>query len=313
MYRTEFLYNNINKLVSDKDVYPVCIPSYNRPNALLLRYADRLPMVIFVRKEQLDLYSQYKGKCEIVPLENVYDIGTTRAAIVDWAWRQGYENIFMMDDDITNGDFMVPGIGEKSGKDFMKGWRTTVNIPETVELWFFKMWQYLISRSDEKLTLSSPGTRGDNWSIDNMNKPSVYNSGAPISAVHLNIKNLKENNINYGSNSVEGAEDYALIYKIMSEGLYCCVFKDLLFRVPGVGAGKGGNIEEKERLEERYHLFIKLFRSNVLDSENEDKVGTKVSKGGIPSIRFIWSRWRDKTKNMMYSVESIQRDLERRE
>lgn len=309
VYRTEYLYSQINNLVRDNEVYPVCVPSYNRPNALLLRYADKLPMVLFIRREQEQMYSAYKGKCTIVLLDNVFDIGTTRAAIVSWAWKNGYENIFMLDDDITNGDFMVPGIGEKSGKDFMKAYRTVNDIPESVELWFFKMWIWLINHCDSKLTLSSPGTRGDNWSIDNMNKPVRYNSGAAISCIHLNVKNLMENNINYASNSLEGAEDYALQYKIMSEGLFCCVFKDLLFRVPGVGSGKGGNVAERKQLEQRYHKFIQLFNNNVLDKCNADKVGTKVSRGGIPSIRFIWSRWRVQEDEMMWNAMTINKEV----
>lgn len=309
MYRSEFLFNQVNYLIDDNEVFPICVPSYNRPNSLLLRYAEKLPMVLFIRREQEELYSQYKGKCKIVLLDDVFDIGTTRAAIVNWAIENDIDNIFMMDDDITNGDFMVPGKSSVSNKEFMKAYRTLNDIPESVELWFFKMWQYLIRQCSDKLTLSSPGTRGDNWSIDHMNKPVSYNSGACISCIHLNIRNLRDNNINYGSNQVEGAEDYALQYKIMSEGLYCCVFKDLLFRVPGVGAGKGGNTAERTQLEQRYHRFINCFMNNVLDSWNADKVSTKVSRGGIPSVRFVWTRWKIKGENMMYSVQSILEDL----
>lgn len=77
-YRAELLYNNIDKLIKDSEIFPICVPSYSRPNAPFLRYVDDLPVVLFIRKEQKDLYKQYQDRCHIVQLENVEEIGQTR-------------------------------------------------------------------------------------------------------------------------------------------------------------------------------------------------------------------------------------------
>lgn len=314
MYRAEFLFHHIDELVDDNEVYPICVPTYNRPNAYLVKnFADKLPIVIFIRREQEELYSEYKGVCPIVLLDNVTNIGETRAAIVDWAYQSGYNNIFMMDDDISCGTFLVPGKSSKSDKYFMKFYETVNNLPWGLSLKFFKMWVWMIKHCDEKLTLSGPGARSDFWDLKNADMKLPYNSNSVIQCIHLNVSNLKENNINYGSNEEEGAEDYALQYKLMTEGLYSLALRDLAFVVPGVGSGTGGNNAiEEEKLHTRYKEYIRRFMENVLDEENAYRVGTKTSKGGIPSVKFNWLRWKIKDKYFYYSVESIQKELDER-
>ena len=313
MYRAEFLFKHIDELVRDDEVFPICVPSYNRPQApLLSKYGDKLPIVIFIRREQEEMYARYKGVCRIVLIDDVHDLGETRVKIVDWAYKSGYDNIFMLDDDISCGTFLVPGKSTKSDKYFMKFYETVNNLEWGMDLKFYKMWVWMIKHCDERLTLSGPGARSDFWDLKNANKALPYNSNSVIQCVHLNIRNLKENNINYASNVLEGAEDYALQYKIMAEGLYTIAFRDLAFVVPGVGTTTGGcNASEKVKdLHARYREFIRRFMENVLDEENAYRVGTKTSKGGIPSVKFNWIRWRIQDQFFDYSVDSIQRELD---
>ena len=310
MYRSEYLYNNIHKLVTDEEVFPICVTSYNRPDAHLLRFADRVPIVLFIRREQEQLYKVYKEKCRIVLLDNVKNVGQTRAAIVNWAYDLGYDNIFMLDDDIQSVNFMIPGKSTTSDKEFMKQYSTVIHIPESVELYFFKMWTWLIKHSDPKLTLSGPGAKSDFWNIANKDRDFYYNVGSVIQCVHLNVKNLVEHDINYESNDFCGVEYYTLQYDIMINGLYTMIYTDLVFRVPSVGSKSGGNgLMNSQELQQKYFESIELFKTNVMQPETSDRVTTKTSKGGIPSIKFIWQRWKIKDNVMRYTIEDVKNEV----
>lgn len=309
MYRAEVLYNNIDTLVTDDEIFPICVPSYNRPNAQFLRFVGGLPVVLFIRKEQEELYKDYKDKCYMVGLDNVEEIGGTRKAIVDWAITNKISNIFMIDDDISHLSFLMPGKSSQSDKEFMKMYSTINNIPEAVDKKVFKMWVWLIHRCSDKLTISGAGAKSDWWNISYKNSQAIYNSGSTIQCIHLNIDNLKKYGINYVDTRVGGTEDYTLQYQVMAAGLYTCIFKDLVFRVPSVGSGTGGN-SNNEELVKKYQRFIQLFQDNILSEENTHRVGIKTSKGGVPSVKFNWNKWKIQEESMMYTCENIWDELE---
>lgn len=310
LYRAELLYNSVDNLIQDNEVFPICVPSYSRPDAPFLRYVNELPVILFIRKEQKSMYKAYQGKCKIVELEEVEEIGQTRKAIVDWATNEGYKDIFMVDDDISHLSFLLPSKSTKSDKDFMRMYSTINNIPEAIDLKVFKMWVWLIRRCSDKLTISGAGAKSDWWNIQYKNSQAVYNSGSTIQCIHLNLENLKKYDINYIDTRVGGTEDYSLQYQVMAAGLYTTIFKDLVFRVPSVGSGKGGNVSDVE-LVQKYQKFIQLFQDNVLLNKDTSKVGIKTSKGGIPSIKFNWARWREPV-GMMYNIDDIYNELEMR-
>ena len=74
MYRSEYLYRNIDKLIQDSEVFPICVPSYNRPNASLLKYSKAIPLWLFVREEQMEMYKEYQGICKIIPCSPTADM-----------------------------------------------------------------------------------------------------------------------------------------------------------------------------------------------------------------------------------------------
>lgn len=293
MYRTEMLYKYIDLLVKDEDVYPVCIPSYSRPDARFLSNWENIPIHLFIRREEQELYKQYEGKCKIILLDNVSDVGETRRQIVNWAIESNKENIFMLDDDITRLYFNVPGVSPSTGKQFMRSYFNEKGIPEPIDIKFFKMWVWMIGLCSDKLTISGAGQRSDWWNMRYKDEPIIYNRGTPIQCIHLNISNLKKYNLNYNSTKIDGAEDYALIYKVMKSGLYTTLFTDLVYCIPSVGSGTGGcNTSEDKDLIERYRKFIDLFMTNVLHPEDAYRVGIKTSKGGLQSIKFNWNKWK---------------------
>lgn len=311
IYRAQLLRQHINTLVKDTDVFPICVPSYNRPNAPVLRYVDIIPITLFIRREQEELYKDYKDKCNIVLLDNVTEIGTTRKAIVDWAISKGYSDIFMMDDDISCTDYLLPSVSSTSSNEFMRLNKTIQGKPYSIDFQFFKMWVWLIGRCSSKLTISAPGAKSDWWNIRYKNSKTLYNSGSTIQLIHLNIDNLVKAGINYVDTNIGGTEDYTLQYQVMAAGLYTCIFKDLVYCVPGVGSGSGGNTNNEELIQ-KYQRFIKLFQDNILQDQDKNKVTTKVSKGGIPSIKFNWNRWKS-DEFMMYGVDDIYNEVELKE
>lgn len=308
MYRAEILYNHIDTLIKDDEIYPICVPSYNRPNAPFLKFVDNLPVILFIRREQEELYKDYKDRCKIVLLDNVEEIGQTRKAIVDWAIKHNISNIFMLGDDVTLLSFMMPGKSSQSDKEFMKPYVTINNIPESPDKKVFKMWIWMLRHCSNKVTISGAGNRGDRWNLSYKDSKASYNSSSVIQCVHLNIDNLKKYRINYTDTRIGGTEDYTLQYQIMAAGLYSCLFSDLVYRSPAVGNGTGGN-SNNEELVKKYNNFIQLFQRNIMAREDTSKVGVKVSKGGVPSIKFNWAQWRSK-EYMMYSGDTVYDEVE---
>lgn len=87
---------------------PLLIPSYNRPNAPLVRLAKDLlvdyPWWVFVRKSQAREYRAAGTPREhmvIMPDAKVGTLGDTRNWMMRWATREGFRHVFDWDDDVA--------------------------------------------------------------------------------------------------------------------------------------------------------------------------------------------------------------------
>ena len=89
----------------------IAIPSYNRPNAMALhRVKDvGLKVFVFVRREQLDMYSQWSKDYALVPIDGVSELGMTRRVAVEYLFNLGYKWVFMLDDDISKVEMLGEG------------------------------------------------------------------------------------------------------------------------------------------------------------------------------------------------------------
>lgn len=287
MYRSEKLYKKIDSLVPDNNVWPVCIPSYNRPNGTALRRLlseDNLDVYLFIRSEQIELYRKYQGRYHIIKLNNVHDIGETRRSIVRYGMKKKWSHLFMLDDDIEQVDFIVPWY-LRSGKEAMVPWSTVTTGPTLLNTYAFKMWQYLVHPYLDTVAISSPYYKRFCWSKERYeNIKPKFNIGQPIQCVHLNLDLLREHGINYQPSSVCGVEDYAIAYECYKHGLRTLQVPDIVYSCPAMGSNEGGCDFSMEILENR----IKLFMSNVVKPEDIDKFTTKISKSGVPSVKFKW-------------------------
>lgn len=294
MYRSQRLYVYARYGLDDKEVWPVFVPSYNRPNAKLLQRLisePEFPIILCIRREQEEMYKAYKDKCPILLLDNVTDISETREAIIQAAYPY-YENIFMFDDDISWLDYMIPS-QTKTGKESMRASRTcSGKYPRGIDI--LKMWMLSLQYDPkfESIALSTIGYRPDNWSISHANKDNSYNSGSCIQCIHINTKLIQNQRVHYRPMRQVGAEDYAFQFDIMSSGLLTTVYKDLMYDCPAINSHSGG-CEGMLGLDaqKRYELCLQSAKNFYGNHPGIKYTVTK--RTGFETVKFNWNYWRN--------------------
>lgn len=298
MYRSQRIakYTQSKEFQEDfPEIWPICIPSYNRPKPKILDgMVEGLPLYFFVRREQLPEYRYLRSKFRVIPIDAVSNIGETRGKILKWAHIKGYNNIFMLDDDILSVDYLYPG-ETRGGKICMRASRLNEGLklrglnPDA-----FRIWQFFISKLDPDTAMTAPLYRPDSWHMKYKNADIRYNSGSVIQCIHLNVSKLYEYGIKYKSSEIVGNEDIALQFEAMQSGLKTAVITDLVYDCPPINSHKGGceNASGYSNPNERYKKYCKLFIQNV-SGENHPGVGLKVSRAGFTSIKLNWKYWRE--------------------
>lgn len=258
----------------------IAIPSYNRPKALALSRVMKvgLPVYVFVRREQMDLYRQWEDLYTLVPVDGVHEVGETRRFIVQYLYEQRYRWVFMLDDDISHVEMLAPSPkGGWNSKRIIDGAKE----PPRMEKRAFKLWFDLAKKYD--LALSSPNHRAYDRSYHGTSIR--VNKSAVIQCVLLQTnKVLKVGN--YHNINETGNEDYYIQYQLMSHGYKTGKIGLIEYSCPSIGNvadGSGDSIVKK------YKRYIKAFKENVCDDES--LVSTKVTKTGIPSLKFVWKNW----------------------
>lgn len=258
------MYSSIDQ-ITDEEVYPICVYSHNNPSANLLKYVDVLPMVLFIQREQAEMYREYQSKCHIVYLQGVTDIGNIKAMMVTWAEVNDFDEVFIMDDDI---DYL--GVASD--------WER----PQGVYLKALKTWMWNARQSSPRLTMSSPSLEQE-WYW----RTSIAYNNTPVErCMLLNVRNLKKYHINFLPTEVGGTPDQSLQYQVMKAGLYSTVFKDIEY--------EGLILNHEEESIDRFNAFIRKFQPNSFTAQlNKDrtKIKLKIQNDGSYSIQFRWSEW----------------------
>lgn len=258
----------------------IAIPTYNRPNAIALRRVKTvgLPVYLFVRREQLELYSSFSKEYTLVPIDDVQEIGETRRALVEHLYRAGYKWVFMLDDDISHVEMLAPSPkGGWNSKRILDGSKT----PPRMERKAFQLW-YKLAR-EHNLALSSPNHRAYDRSYHGHNIR--VDKSAVIQCVLLDTHAVMKVG-NYRNINETGNEDYYIQYQLMSNGYATGKIGLIEYSCPSIGGTSGGS---SEPLVQKYRKYIKAFKRNVCDDES--LVSTKVTKTGIPSLKFVWKNW----------------------
>jgi len=271
---------------------PICIPSYNRPNGKWIKkLADEFdndnnyPIHIFVNNEQKMLYenSEYiKDKNWITihafPNNEISDIGLKRAKIVDIMFDLGYETIFMHDDDMTR---LVPSIPHfRNEKPISRSWET-LNCVESYNMWQLAA-EYAWYKFDRAM-YCLPMVAGFTWVPEFSLEESSYTiRGLASICMCINIKRLKEANLNFRSNKNNHHEDFDLQIRVIEKGYYPIEIHWMTFFT---SQNKENNVSEHNTFLERYEVFQKAM---LEDFKHIDWVIAK--DRGIPNVGLNWHR-----------------------
>ena len=262
----------------------IAVPSYKRSGAKIFDklVTTGLKVYVFVRKDESSQYrSTLPNSCIVVQLKQAEDIGSTRAEIVDYFIRKGINWVFMFDDDISKVEMLKEGDNGVWNSARILDKDTS---PPRFEIPALKYWYQTAVR--HKLSLSAPIMRFNRADKGNH----VYvNRRDCIQCVLVNVLDVKEVD-NYKSTLEVGAEDVAIQYNLMKAGYNLGAIGRIEYDCPSVGEGAGGNnsVEESD-LTKRYSKYVEDF----YDYMNPDPklVEVRLSKRGVPSIKFIWKNW----------------------
>lgn len=306
-------YEEAYDIVKDR-LFPIVIPSYNRPNCGFLKWVvDKVvpgyeyPIFIVVRQSQKEMYEaseyiKYKDYVHVkaFPDELIDDIGKTREQIVK-AFSKQYDYIFMCDDDITNFCHTVPYF-RSNGEPKAQG-VTTLNFGKTMAMWQIAT-EYVANKYGVMFTTGM--MQGFSWVPDfiNVEKSMRLLSGLPTGTVCLNLKKLKELDLNYRTLIGNGHDDLDLLIRGLEKGLINCEFRWMTYSSVAMGTMNFDSIQErftqqqKEMKDNFGHIeYIKWIHQRGLDNVgiNWRKVREQFKNKNIIDLteKHCYNIWRD--------------------
>lgn len=295
MYRSEIYFQKAKQMFKDSDVPPIFVPSYNRPNPIILQHLDVEPdlkIVLCIRREQYEMYKHWEGRVySIMLLDNVHEIGETRKQIIEKIG-DAYDHIFMFDDDVNRIDYVLPSV-TSGGKQAMRRAGIHYNRPEDRWTDLLKLWMYyLLEINNPNIAISSPLYRPNSWHMKNANAPMKINNEACIQCVWLNLRFMRKHNINYRPNYECGNEDYALQFEIMSAGGLAVTIVDMLYECPPINSHPGGceNANGYSDPVERYKWYVDTAKKFY--DEHPGVLYKMTYSGKFESVKFNWKYWR---------------------
>lgn len=263
MYRTEKLYE---KLKDQPLKYPVCVPSYSRPNNALIEWVKKpgwnIPknkLVFFIRNtpEQREMYKPLQKYARIVLIPaSTKDLGETRMHIVNWGIKHHHEVLFMLDDRV-NGIWWLNKV-VRNGKLYLDV--DTQSTPADA----FKIWAH--QHRKHKMLLTGIGNKGFHWMPNLINFPiEPLNGGFPSVAVAVSPLEFAKRGINYSSIDERGIEDSNILYQLLIRKLPFCMLYDLCYdQTKPCSVGGGSAVYQTLDRNERLTRIKKVFWENTL-------------------------------------------------
>lgn len=300
MYYTE----ELNEKLRDEELtIPLCIRSYKRPNAPIftseiIRSLPKHLIKVFIRKEEFDDYSWVLDFAELhIISSSVKDSGDTSEYIVNWAYEQGYNQIFLSDDTIEDIRTLMP-IKSRYNKVSLN------QAPFSSPYETLKQWAYL----NQKLgwAHSVIAIKGYSWNVDNSSQHYRPYTGSGGNLVCLNTKILVENDCNYKSLTKIGVEDFYILWKLANQGFLLGKFYDYDMTLADrskLNPNSGNNaLETSKKFNSRAERLLELkknFWKLVLNKEwPEKQEGIIIYKSKLEGhqIRLNFRYWRKKLK-----------------
>lgn len=264
MYRTRDRY----EVLKDEPLkYPICVPSYNRPDNSFIQWIKKNPglskenLYMFIRNtaEQRELYRPLSKWVNLVLIPaNTKDIGDTRRHIVNWGVKHKHELLFMLDDRVNGVWWLEPVL--RKGKIYLD------TAKDSTPTQAFKLWadQHL----SNGMLMTGIGSKGFHWMpkfIDAPIKP--LNNGYPSVAVAVSPMEFVEHSINYSAIEEVGIEDVNILYQLLIHRLPFCMLHDICYNQVKPN-GVGGNFKVYQGLTRNERLLEtkKTFWEKVLKS-----------------------------------------------
>ena len=293
---TNKLYNNAYEKVKNRK-YPLVIPSYNRPNSIMMKYIhdntdfnEPWDIYFVVRKSQIHDYEEniYFKEMPFVKLLSfedhlIDDAGKVRMKIIEF-FNDKEEALIFMDDDITNLTYTVP-FRRDSG----------ANISLAVSQKFAKinfarilaMWQIAMEKAielNDKLIISCPMIAGFSWAEDYCDSEiSIkYMSGAQVACFCINLKNCKTYDINFRTNVGNGHEDKDFVIRSILAGCATAEFRWLAYSCSSMGTDYL-NLSVKERMEKQHDEMYNNFH-------DLDFVKFIIDRNNFKNVRINWNK-----------------------
>jgi hypothetical protein len=201
------------------ELWPIVVPSYKRgSNAKTLQmlkngYDKRLNLFLFIYPDDADNYRDIIDSklFTVVYCEGFRGIVPKRNFINNEMYKRGYENIFVLDDDIPSVHKLEPGVQKKNPSAYR-----SIKL-QTTPYDFFEAFQSIIENADKHLTQTGCVNEMEAAFNDFRKKPSVIYTRFPIQMVHICTKDVIENNIEYRKD--HGWDDFDFSLQILSKGL----------------------------------------------------------------------------------------------
>ena len=266
---TEELYERAYECVEDRK-WPVIIPSYNRPcfeTQKLFKFTEceNWPVYVVIRESQRELYNvKYPYVTYIIVPDNVIsNIGNTRAFIVRFATKKGFDHIFMLDDDMKSFKYSVAATTKKGDPK--------AKVVDTSFSRFMAMWQ-VSSESLQDFILTGLIPEQFAWTSDCVDADKCTDITTLVNgAVCVNIGKLKAFGLNYQDNKIVGHEDIEMAIQCFEHGLPCVKFKFLTYRVNP--SDLWGYSSVQERMQSQYDLMYENHKGKPYISFRKDMAG----------------------------------------
>ncbi len=202
-----------------KELWPIVVPSYKRGSKaktlqmLKNGYEQGLNLFLFVYPDDAENYKEIidSGLFTVCYCEGFRGIVPKRNFINKTMLEKGYENIFVLDDDIPSVHKLEAGVQKKDPTKYR-----SIKLKTSVYD-FFAEFQSIIENADQHLTQTGCITENAAVFNDFRKRPPVDYVRFPIQMIHLNVKDLVENGIEYRKD--HGWDDFDLTLQILSKGL----------------------------------------------------------------------------------------------
>ena len=295
-YWTKSLYDTAYDIVRDRR-YPILVPSYNRPNNISfisgifsrMDESQNNDIYVFVRKSQESDYlngiAQKNRYVHIVVIDDdrMIGAGAARREGLIWAYNNGIDHAFFLDDDLLDIGFTFPGVTSSGSKK-------SEYVPKPPLSRVLAMWQLsyeTVNSSGIELSLCGISHRRSCWSPECCSREESFllYRGFPNQAVLINVKRLYESGILYRDNSEVGHEDIALAIDIVQRGEYTGIFPFLEYDIGKMTVENW----DFDSLEERFEEKQNRMRSVYGDLEYVKFI----EKRGLKQVSIDWKKVRE--------------------